>query len=81
MGKNYRNGVIPGDGTGPEVVAEGLKACGVNLEMGEDWLKIHGNGKVPHGGVRVKTELDQWWWGGLSLHPQRIYCWSCRVVS
>ncbi|MBW2123847.1 MAG: 3-isopropylmalate dehydrogenase, partial [Deltaproteobacteria bacterium] len=25
MGKTYRIGVIPGDGTGPEVVAEGLK--------------------------------------------------------
>ena len=25
MSKNYRLGVIPGDGTGPEVVAEGLK--------------------------------------------------------
>ncbi|MGB6929991.1 MAG: isocitrate/isopropylmalate family dehydrogenase, partial [Syntrophobacteria bacterium] len=26
MAKTYRIGVIPGDGTGPEVVAEGLKA-------------------------------------------------------
>ena len=26
MGKRYRIGVIPGDGTGPEVIAEGLKA-------------------------------------------------------
>jgi len=26
MGKSYRIGVIPGDGTGPEVVAEGIKA-------------------------------------------------------
>ena len=25
MGKNYRIAVLPGDGTGPEVVAEGLK--------------------------------------------------------
>ena len=25
MKKNYQIGVIPGDGTGPEVVAEGLK--------------------------------------------------------
>ncbi len=25
MGKTYQIGVVPGDGTGPEVVAEGLK--------------------------------------------------------
>ena len=25
MGKTYKIGVIPGDGTGPEVVAEGIK--------------------------------------------------------
>jgi len=25
MGKTYEIGVIPGDGTGPEVIAEGLK--------------------------------------------------------
>jgi len=37
---------------------EGLKACGVNLEMGEDWLTIHGNGKPPKGGAEVETALD-----------------------
>ncbi|MGB4057341.1 MAG: 3-phosphoshikimate 1-carboxyvinyltransferase [Alphaproteobacteria bacterium] len=40
------------------LVAEGLKACGVELEMGEDWLTIHGNGKPPKGGAKIKTELD-----------------------
>ena len=25
MGKSYRVAVVPGDGTGPEVIAEGLK--------------------------------------------------------
>jgi 3-phosphoshikimate 1-carboxyvinyltransferase len=40
------------------VMAEGLKACGVNLEMGEDSLTIHGNGKPPQGGTTVKTHLD-----------------------
>ena len=40
------------------MVAEGLKACGVNLEMGEDSLTIHGTGKPPKGGAEVKTELD-----------------------
>ncbi len=37
---------------------EGLKACGINLEMGEDSLTIHGNGQIPKGGVEVKTALD-----------------------
>lgn len=37
---------------------EGLKACGVNLEMGEDWLTIHGSGKAPQGGALIKTALD-----------------------
>ncbi|MDP1069162.1 isocitrate/isopropylmalate family dehydrogenase, partial [Klebsiella pneumoniae] len=26
MGKTYKLAIIPGDGTGPEVIAEGLKA-------------------------------------------------------
>ena len=37
---------------------EGLKACGVNLEMGEDSLTIHGTGQPPKGGSEVKTALD-----------------------
>ena len=37
---------------------EGLKACGVDLEMGEDWLTIHGTGNAPKGGAEVKTALD-----------------------
>ena len=40
------------------VMAEGLKACGVNLEMGEDSLTIHGNGKPPKGGATIATQLD-----------------------
>lgn len=40
------------------VMAEGLKACGVNLEMGEDSLTIHGTGKPPKGGANITTELD-----------------------
>lgn len=40
------------------MVAEGLKACGVNLEMGEDWLTIHGTGKPPKGRATIKTALD-----------------------
>ena len=41
-----------------QMVADGLKACGVDLEMGDDWLTIHGNGKPPKGGATVKTALD-----------------------
>jgi 3-phosphoshikimate 1-carboxyvinyltransferase len=40
------------------LVAKGLQACGVSLEMGEDWLTIHGTGKPPKGGTLIETELD-----------------------
>ena len=40
------------------MVYEGLKACGVDLEMGEDSLTINGNAKPPTGGTEIKTELD-----------------------
>lgn len=40
------------------VMAEGLKACGVKLEMGEDSLIIHGTGKPSKGGALIKTALD-----------------------
>ncbi len=40
------------------MMANGLKACGVNLEMGEDSLTIHGTGKSPTGGACVETALD-----------------------
>ncbi len=37
---------------------KGLKACGVNLEMGEESLTIHGTGDAPNGGATVETALD-----------------------
>ncbi len=38
MGKNYRIGVIPGDGTGPEVTVEGIKVLNaVAKKMGITW--------------------------------------------
>lgn len=37
---------------------DGLKACGVTLEMGESSLTIHSTGQPPKGGVEVKTALD-----------------------
>jgi 3-phosphoshikimate 1-carboxyvinyltransferase len=40
------------------MVAQGLKACGVDLEMGEDSLTIHGTGTPPKGGATIETALD-----------------------
>jgi len=40
------------------MMVKGLEACGVKLEMGEDSLTIHGNGKPPRGGATVETALD-----------------------
>lgn len=40
------------------MIANGLKACGVELEMGEDSLIIHGNGTPPKGGATIETALD-----------------------
>lgn len=46
-----------------QMVADGLKACGVDLEMGEDWLTIHATGKPPRGlksgsNTFIQTALD-----------------------
>ncbi len=40
------------------MVAQGLEACGVSLEEGEDTLTIHGKGKAPKGDAKIKTALD-----------------------
>lgn len=40
------------------MIANGLKACGVKLEMGQDSLTIFGNGKPPKGGAKIETALD-----------------------
>lgn len=42
------------------VMAKGLKDCGVDLEMGDDYLIIHGNGKPPQGNgtVEIATHHD-----------------------
>ena len=43
------------------VMAEGLKACGVDVEEGKDWLVVNGVGgtdkRIP-GGATVKSHLD-----------------------
>ncbi|MCB1840470.1 MAG: 3-phosphoshikimate 1-carboxyvinyltransferase, partial [Alphaproteobacteria bacterium] len=40
------------------MIAKGLEACGVKLEMGEDSLTIYGTGKPPQGGALIETALD-----------------------
>lgn len=39
-------------------IARGLEACGVDLEEGEDFLIIHGDGSMPQGGAKIKTAFD-----------------------
>lgn len=41
-----------------KMVATGLSACGVKLEMSEDSLTIHGTGAPPQGGGMIETALD-----------------------
>jgi len=41
-----------------ESIAQGLQACGVDVEEGSDFLIIHGDGSVPMGGAKIKTALD-----------------------
>jgi len=40
------------------VMAKGLTACGVKLEVEGDDLIVHGTGKPPAGGVTVETAMD-----------------------
>lgn len=39
-------------------VSEGLTACGVDVETGEDWLIVHGRNTAPRGGATVAARLD-----------------------
>lgn len=39
-------------------IAAGLAACGVAVEIGDDWLCIDGSGGPPPGGVRIATRMD-----------------------
>jgi 3-phosphoshikimate 1-carboxyvinyltransferase len=40
------------------MIAAGLDACGVKIEVGEDSLTIHGTGRPPKGGATVATAFD-----------------------
>jgi 3-phosphoshikimate 1-carboxyvinyltransferase len=39
-------------------IARGLKACGVELEAGDDFLVVQGNHTAPRGGAEIEAELD-----------------------
>ena len=39
-------------------IARGLKACGVEVEAGEDHLVVNGGRDVPRGGAEIEAELD-----------------------
>jgi len=79
MGKQYQIGVIPGDGTGPEVVAEGLKVLkavsektGLSYDLtqfdfgGERYLKT---GEIlPESAVDEVGEMDAVYLGAIG-HP------------
>ncbi len=39
-------------------MARGLAACGVEVEEGEDYLVVHGDGAPPPGGAMIRTALD-----------------------
>ncbi|MEM7442460.1 MAG: 3-phosphoshikimate 1-carboxyvinyltransferase [Pseudomonadota bacterium] len=39
-------------------VVDGLIACGVTVDSGNDWMIVHGDGSPPAGGATVATELD-----------------------
>ncbi len=79
MKQNYRIGVIPGDGTGPEVIAEGLKVlaaaadkAGFSYELvhydfgGERYLKT--GETLPEGAVAELRQLDAIYLGAIG-HP------------
>jgi 3-phosphoshikimate 1-carboxyvinyltransferase len=39
-------------------MSRGLEACGVDIEEGEDFLIINGEGSMPQGGAIIKTAFD-----------------------
>lgn len=40
------------------MIADGLKACGVKLDVEGNTLRVHGNGTAPQGGTTVATAMD-----------------------
>lgn len=80
MSKNYTVGVIPGDGTGPEVIAQGLKvlkavsgSTGIHFDLktyqfsGENYLKT---GEIlPDSAIEELRQMDAIYLGAIG-HPQ-----------
>ncbi len=80
MGKTYQIGVIAGDGTGPEVIAEGLKVLkavsektGIKYNFihydygGEKYLKT--GETVPDSAIKELRQLDAIYLGAIG-HPE-----------
>ena len=79
MGKTYQIGVVPGDGTGPEVIAEGLKVLeavaqktGIQYDLihydfgGERYLRT--GETLPDSAIQEFTQLDAVYLGAIG-HP------------
>jgi len=79
MKKKYRIGVLPGDGTGPEVIAEGLKVLQAAAEQtGFDYDLVHYDfgaqrylktgETLPHTAIEEMRQLDAIYLGAIG-HP------------
>ena len=65
MDKTYKIAVVPGDGTGPEVVNEGIKVlnavgakCGFDIAGVDDFLKEKENVERIHASTVSLTKAD-----------------------
>ena len=79
MGKTYQVAVIPGDGTGPEVVAEGLKvlkAVAEKMDIAYDLIHYDFGGErylrtgetLPHSAIEELRQVDAIYLGAIG-HP------------
>jgi len=41
-----------------DAIARGLTACGIRVEIGDDWLVVHGTAGAPPGGGQVTADMD-----------------------
>jgi 3-isopropylmalate dehydrogenase len=76
--KSYKIAVIPGDGTGPEVIREGVKvleAAGRRFDITFDWNYFDWGGErylktgetIPEGGLEELKKHDAITWGLLGI--------------
>lgn len=40
------------------LTARGLASCGVRVDLGQDWLEVHGKGVPPPGGGSIEVQFD-----------------------